>query len=152
MLLYEKCLKKSSIYFLLFKTNIFFSIKILHCKMKSSCSYKIVSTNYVLYKSRWYFFFLKKMISYLKNESCVNRQNVFPLFCFVIKYFERFSKCKKKKMSLFLFEVIEVLLRCFLCKESEHYSLIFSNHFFEVKSKRKVINFFSATLQKKFCF
>ena len=38
--------------------------------------------------------FLQKMISYLKNENCVNRENVFPLFCFVIKYFERFSKCK----------------------------------------------------------
>ena len=40
------------------------------------------------------FFFSKKMINYLKNENCVNRENVFPLFCFVIKYFERFSKCK----------------------------------------------------------
>ena len=40
------------------------------------------------------FFFSKKMISCLKNENYVNRENVFPLFCFVIKYFERFSKCK----------------------------------------------------------
>ena len=56
------------------------------------------------------------MISYLKNENCVNRENVFPLFCFVIKYFDRFSKCKYKKMSLFSFEVIEIILRRFYVK------------------------------------
>ena len=56
-------------------------------------------------------------------------------------------------MSLFSFEIIEVILRRFLCKESKRYSLIFSNHFLWSESKRKKeLTFFSATLQKKFYF
>ena len=52
-------------------------------------------------------------------------------------------------MSLFSFEIIEVILRHFLCKESKHYSLIFSNHFLWSKSKRKGINFFLFNAAKK---
>ena len=53
-------------------------------------------------------------------------------------------------MSLFSFEIIEVTLRQFLCKESKCYSLIFSNHF--LWSKRKELTLFSAMLQKSFAF
>ena len=52
-------------------------------------------------------------------------------------------------MSLFSFEIIEVILRRFLCKESKRYSLIFSDHFLWSKSKRKGINFFLYNPAKK---
>ena len=52
-------------------------------------------------------------------------------------------------MSLFSFEIIEVILRCLLCKESKCYSLIFSKHFLWSKSKRKGINFFLCNAAKK---
>ena len=52
-------------------------------------------------------------------------------------------------MSLFSFEIIEVILRRFLCKESKRYSLIFSDHFLWSKSKRKEINFFLYNAAKK---
>ena len=52
-------------------------------------------------------------------------------------------------MSLFSFEIIEVILRRFLCKESKRYSLISSNHFLWSISKRKGINFFFLQRCKK---
>ena len=51
-------------------------------------------------------------------------------------------------MSLFSFEIIEVILSCFLCKESKCCSLIFSNHFLWSKSKRKGMNFFLCNAAK----
>ena len=55
-------------------------------------------------------------------------------------------------MSLFSFEIIEVILRHLLCKESKHYSLFLGITFYEVNVKEKELTFFSAMLQKKFYF
>ena len=69
-----RSVKRYCAFIFYFFKRTFFSMKTLHCKMKTSCSYKIISTNYVLYKSMQYFFLFKK-----------DRENVFPLFCFIIK-------------------------------------------------------------------
>ena len=46
------------------------------------------------------------------------------------------------------FEIIEVILRRFLCKKSKHYSLILAITFYEVKVKEKKLTFLCNAAKK----
>ena len=56
------------------------------------------------------------MISYLKNENCVNRENVFLLFCFVINILRDFVNVNIKKCLYFLLKLLKLFGDIFYVK------------------------------------